>query len=603
MREHRRRQAGAGIVAALLGVSFLAAGAVRPAAGVASFDLQRLAGEDRFATAAAVAGATFDEAPAVVMARADQFSDALAGNYLAGAGDGPVLLAEQDDVPQATLDALVELGVAGVVLLGGPGALGVEVEEQLVALGYTVARVAGATRYDTAAAIATALGSGEVGVDGVGRRTAILSSGEAFPDALAAAPLAFGLGFPQLLTAVGGLHPAAAAALGTLGIEHVIVTGGTGAISAEVVEELEDLGVSVERFAGNDRYETAVAIATAAVDSLGFTPGHVNLASGLAFADALAGGGHGGAEGPAVTLLTAGTSVPGTVCQLLRDRTATLESGHLYGGVAAVSAVTEIILEACAGGGAAVAGFRPRLVEVADVRVEALGLATLVDFVFDAPVDGTVPASRDLDVDDCEAGLAPLVCSDALEFGLVTAIGGVIGGQSIAQVAQSGTSTVVTVRLTGDQSQAGIRRGTVVVGDSTVDTVAANAHNDPLLAGPLRGTDGSTADPDLVSAARVGDTTYRFVFDEAVSGQAGDLSAASFAVFDAGGLITRATSVSVPPESPAAVVATFPALPASGPGAPASAFVLDAAVHAAGGTPASPGAPNRAAELSLVLGG
>lgn len=85
-------------------------------------EAERLAGESRFATAAAVARFQFfDGAQTVYLARADAFPDALAAGTLT---DGPVLLVPScGDLPPVVADTVRALDPDAVVALGGQGAV------------------------------------------------------------------------------------------------------------------------------------------------------------------------------------------------------------------------------------------------------------------------------------------------------------------------------------------------------------------------------------------------------------------------------------------------------------------------------------------------
>jgi putative cell wall-binding protein len=143
-------------------------------------------------------------------------------------------------------------------------------------------RIAGPSRVDTAAALAR-----ESFPDG--SRTAVVVTGQAFADALAAAPLAAALDAPVLLTARDVLPDPTAAALADLGVQRVVVLGGVAAVSDAVAGQLAQGGRTVERLAGPDRFATAVAAARMMID-LGAVADEVVLASGATFPDALAGG-------------------------------------------------------------------------------------------------------------------------------------------------------------------------------------------------------------------------------------------------------------------------------------------------------------------------
>ncbi|HEX4901468.1 MAG TPA: cell wall-binding repeat-containing protein, partial [Acidimicrobiales bacterium] len=155
---------------------------LRRVAGAAAPDrLTRFAGTNRIATAMVISQRSFapGEARAVVLARADDFADALAGAPLAADKGGPLLLSPGFGVGLAEAEIRRVLPRGGTVyLLGGPAALHPDVEGELRQMGYQLVRYAGADRFDTAVRIASA---------GLGNPSTIfLANGSDFPDALTA---------------------------------------------------------------------------------------------------------------------------------------------------------------------------------------------------------------------------------------------------------------------------------------------------------------------------------------------------------------------------------------------------------------------------------
>ena len=79
-------------------------------------------------------------------------------------------------------------------------------------------------------------------------------------------------------------------------IEQVIVAGGPSAVSDDVIAELTEVGLTVVRIGGVDRYDTAVRIATyalrAGVNGIGscLDNNRIALATGVVYADGLAAG-------------------------------------------------------------------------------------------------------------------------------------------------------------------------------------------------------------------------------------------------------------------------------------------------------------------------
>ena len=146
----------------------------------------------------------------------------------------------------------------------------------------------------------------------------VLARRDDFADGLAGAPLAAEVDGPMLLTPTAALHPDTSTEIQRVlapgGTVHVL--GGTAAISEAVVEELQQLGFTVQRSSGPSRFATAVAIADR-IEQLRGSRGATTLQTvflvrGDDFPDALA-------AGPAaiatrgVVLLTAGdTAHPDT---------------------------------------------------------------------------------------------------------------------------------------------------------------------------------------------------------------------------------------------------------------------------------------------------
>ncbi len=144
---------------------------------------ERIAGEDRYATAAAVSAATLpDGAETVVVASGEGWADALAAMPVVDAEDAGLVLTRGGDVPTATVDELRRLAPDRVVVLGGTAAVSAPVADHVAALtGAEVQRIAGDDRFETAAAIDAHARPG-------GSRVAYAVTGSDWVDALAAGP-------------------------------------------------------------------------------------------------------------------------------------------------------------------------------------------------------------------------------------------------------------------------------------------------------------------------------------------------------------------------------------------------------------------------------
>ena len=202
---------------------------------------RRLAGPDRFATAVRIAAEVpQDDVPdvrdlgdAAFLASGRGFADALAAGTVSCAGP-PTLLTEKAFVPQATAQALGDRGIDVVFVLGGPGAVDQAVVAYLEDQDLLVARLSGPDRWATAAAV-TGFGLDEGLLD---PSTAVVTRGDAFPDALSAG--SYGCGAPLVLTAPTSVSPGSAAQLDLIRPDVVFgtVIGGSGAVSESVRAEI-----------------------------------------------------------------------------------------------------------------------------------------------------------------------------------------------------------------------------------------------------------------------------------------------------------------------------------------------------------------------------
>jgi hypothetical protein len=117
----------------------------------------------------------------------------------------------------------------------------------------------------------------------------VIASSEAFPDGLAAGPLAGSLGAPVLLSPAGSLPGVVADEIKRLGATRAWLVGGTTRLSeqveADLVAKAGITGSQIVRIAGGDRFETAAQVAATVVGRE--EPDAAILALGTDFADAL----------------------------------------------------------------------------------------------------------------------------------------------------------------------------------------------------------------------------------------------------------------------------------------------------------------------------
>jgi putative cell wall-binding protein len=284
----------------------------------------RAAGSDRIGTAVAVSQLNFPGggAGAVVLARSDDFPDALVAAPLAATTRAPLLFVQGASLPTVTrVEISRVLGGRGTVyLIGSTSAIPASIETTLQSLGYTTVRIGGSDRYATAVAVANVLG---------GRSTVFLATGTNFPDALSAGPAAAHLSGVVLLTD-GSSMPAITRSYLNAHVGTVYAVGGPAAAA--------DGGAI--RIVGTDRLSTAAAVASTFFP----TPVTLGIASGATFADAMSGGAYLARLGGPI-LLTYPTSLPASTSNYLSAVRSDLASSSLFGGSAAISTSVQTTID------------------------------------------------------------------------------------------------------------------------------------------------------------------------------------------------------------------------------------------------------------------
>jgi putative cell wall-binding protein len=237
-------------------------------------DVDRLWGLNRYGTSGAVSAMAFEEADTVFIALGSNFPDALVAAAAGGYKDAPVLLTRSDSLPPETIIELLRLKPSKAYIVGGAAVISSAVQQEVGTYVPTVERLAGANRYETSAEVSKEIFSSPGAV--------FVALGENFPDALVAAAAAGDYNSPVLLTRHDHVPQATLDEIGRISPSTIYVIGGAAAISETAAQELSGYG-NVIRVAGENRYETAVAVAEQffACGSLAF------LAYGGNFPDAL----------------------------------------------------------------------------------------------------------------------------------------------------------------------------------------------------------------------------------------------------------------------------------------------------------------------------
>ncbi|WP_256842312.1 cell wall-binding repeat-containing protein [Ornithinimicrobium cryptoxanthini] len=193
-------------------------------------NVERLAGDDRYETAAAVAERWPAGSPVVFLASGETYPDALTGGAVASRANAPILLTRAGKLPAATAATLADLAPSSVVIVGGTTTINSAVEAAVASIVPDTRRVGGADRYATAQLLAERY---EKDVD-----RAFVATGENYPDALTGSSLAGFEAAPLLLTRATSLPAATRAGLDTVSPQGVAVVGGPQTVSNGVLGTL-----------------------------------------------------------------------------------------------------------------------------------------------------------------------------------------------------------------------------------------------------------------------------------------------------------------------------------------------------------------------------
>lgn len=275
----------------------------------------RFSGQDRFEVANNVASGGWQTSSTVFVVNYMAFADALSAAPLAKKYDAPILLTNPTSLPTVTLSKIQSLHPTKIVIIGGPGSVSQNVENQLRGITPNVDRIGGSDRFEVAKYVADRMGPSN---------SAIVTNGLVFSDALAIAPYAAQNQIPILLTYNDKLPDSTKTAL--QGKSSTLIIGGTGSVNSAVEGQL----TAPKRIGGADRYEVSANI----IKELNLNAETIFLSNGLTFADALTGSVL-AAKQNAPLLLTKPNEIPKPVINTIRDKQTSIV--NILGGPASVS--------------------------------------------------------------------------------------------------------------------------------------------------------------------------------------------------------------------------------------------------------------------------
>ena len=242
------KESGANRVIIVGGTSTVSTSVENEIGKIQGISTKRISGKNRFGTAVEV-GQVFRELMAerpelnlgynakstVFLANGYTFADALTASVPAAHYGMPILLTHQDKLAPETIEALAKWEIEKVIIIGGESSVSKAVENELKNLGkgYSVERFSGANRQSTSIKLASTFFKNE--------KRVFFANGDAFSDALAAAPYGANLRAPIILVEKDSVSEDVVKFLVDNNIEEGTIFGGKNQISTTVSEQLANL--------------------------------------------------------------------------------------------------------------------------------------------------------------------------------------------------------------------------------------------------------------------------------------------------------------------------------------------------------------------------
>ena len=297
----------------------------------------RAADADRIETAIETSKIGWEKSDNVVLVNSQNFPDALAGGPLAYMLDAPILLVKGNtsSIESSVLARIVKLEAKNIYILGGESVVNKSIFDQLKSLGYNVTRLSGNDRYETAIAIAKKMDE----IRGTAPEFVFIADALNFPDALSITPVAGIKKVPILFTPNNkvGVNGTSADYITKSGVNKAVMVGGTGVVKPDVEAKLQQLGLTTDRVAGENRFETSAEIYKKYKSV--FTGDSALMATGMAFPDALGGGALGGKIKSPLLLVNGTGATSSSVKSAFADRSP--KNVYVLGGT---SVVTETVV-------------------------------------------------------------------------------------------------------------------------------------------------------------------------------------------------------------------------------------------------------------------
>lgn len=211
--------------------------------------VSRLSGETRYETALKISQLSFKKAKKVYLVSGENLFDSATAASLTKKLDGPILLANNNNVKDIEKE-IDRLGAENIVIVGGNNSLSNDISKVLSnnAKIKNVDRISGENRYDTA------LKTAERTLKDFGNRgKVIVVSGKNIADSISVSAFASKEGLPIIFANEKGLDARTKDFIKKNKLEEAIIVGG----NASVNKNVDKLFRKSERIGGKNRYETS----------------------------------------------------------------------------------------------------------------------------------------------------------------------------------------------------------------------------------------------------------------------------------------------------------------------------------------------------------
>lgn len=199
-------------------------------------NIKRLGGINRFDTNKIIINAlNTKKGTPVFIVNGFDFADALSVSSIAGSKEYPIILSDSTGLPDEAKDLIKSIEPSKIFIVGGENSIGSNVIDEIKNIvpmsDGSIARIGGNDRYETSLNVCKYFN--------LSSDTAVIASGENFPDALSSSALAAKLNAPIILT--NGINISSQKRyLDQCNYKKLILLGGIGIINNDVENILED---------------------------------------------------------------------------------------------------------------------------------------------------------------------------------------------------------------------------------------------------------------------------------------------------------------------------------------------------------------------------